>query len=126
MIRLVGINLPDNCHILHALQKIYGIGKSKAAKILQTASIAFDKKINDLTEDQISKIRTLLQDEVLEGDLKREIRLNRKRLIEINSYRGKRYTAHLPANGQRTRCNARTCKGPRRTVANKKKALAKK
>src|SRR5450432_229594 len=127
MARLAGVDLPPKKRAEIGLTYIYGVGRTRAKSILYRCSISFDKKIGDLTEEEVSKIRTLLENEgAIEGDLRKETSLNIKRLIEMGSYRGLRHRRGLPARGQRTHTNARTRKGPRRgTVANKKKATAK-
>jgi small subunit ribosomal protein S13 len=127
MARLAGVDLPPKKRAEIGLTYIYGIGRTRAKSILYRCGVEFDKKIADLTEDEVSKIRTLLENEgAIEGDLRKETSLNIKRLIEMGSYRGLRHRRSLPARGQRTHTNARTRKGPRRgTVANKKKASAK-
>ena len=127
MARLAGVDLPPKKRAEIGLTYIYGIGRTRAKSILYRCGVSFDKKIADLTEDEVSKIRTLLENEgAIEGDLRKETSLNIKRLIEMGSYRGLRHRRSLPARGQRTHTNARTRKGPRRgTVANKKKATAK-
>lgn len=127
MARLAGVDLPPKKRAEIGLTYIYGVGRTRAKSILHRCDISFDKKIADLTEDEVSKIRTLLENEgAIEGDLRKETSLNIKRLIEMGSYRGLRHRRGLPARGQRTHTNARTRKGPRRgTVANKKKATAK-
>ena len=127
MARLAGVDLPPKKRAEVGLTYIYGIGRTRAKSILYRCNISFDKKIADLTEEEVSKIRTLLENEgAIEGDLRKETSLNIKRLIEMGSYRGLRHRRGLPVRGQRTHTNARTRKGPRRgTVANKKKASAK-
>ena len=124
MARLAGVDLPPRKRAEVGLTYIYGIGRTRAKSILYRCKISFDKKIGDLTEEEVNHIRTLLEDEgAVEGDLRKEISLNIKRLIEMGSYRGLRHRRSLPVRGQRTHTNARTRKGPRRgTVANKKKA----
>ena len=124
MARLAGVDLPPRKRAEVGLTYIYGIGRTRAKSILYRCHISFDKKIGDLTEEEINHIRTLLEEEgAVEGDLRKEISLNIKRLIEMGSYRGLRHRRSLPVRGQRTHTNARTRKGPRRgTVANKKKA----
>lgn len=124
MARLVGVDLPPRKRAAIGLTYIYGIGRTRALSILHRCNIDPEKKIGDLTEEEINHIRTLLENEgSVEGDLRKEISLNIKRLIEMGSYRGLRHRRSLPARGQRTHTNARTRKGPRRgTVANKKKA----
>ena len=124
MARLAGVDLPPRKRAEVGLTYIYGIGRTRAKSILYRCNISFDKKIGDLTEEEVNHIRTVLEDEgAVEGDLRKEISLNIKRLIEMGSYRGVRHRRSLPVRGQRTHTNARTRKGPRRgTVANKKKA----
>ncbi len=124
MARLAGVDLPPRKRAEVGLTYIYGIGRTRAKSILYRCNIDFNKKIGDLTEEEINHIRTLLEEEgAVEGDLRKEISLNIKRLIEMGSYRGLRHRRGLPVRGQRTHTNARTRKGPRRgTVANKKKA----
>jgi small subunit ribosomal protein S13 len=124
MARLAGVDLPPRKRAEVGLTYIYGIGRTRAKSILYRCNISFDKKIGDLTEEEINHIRTLLEEEgSVEGDLRKELSLNIKRLIEMGSYRGLRHRRGLPVRGQRTHTNARTRKGPRRgTVANKKKA----
>jgi small subunit ribosomal protein S13 len=124
MARIGGVDLPARKRAEIGLTYIYGIGRTRAKSILHRASIDANKKIADLTEDEVSRIRQILEEEgATEGDLRKEISLNIKRLIEMGSYRGLRHRRGLPVHGQRTHTNARTRKGPRRgTVANKKKA----
>jgi small subunit ribosomal protein S13 len=124
MARLAGVDLPPRKRAEVGLTYIYGIGRTRAKSILYRCKIDFNKKIGDLTEEEINHIRVLLEEEgSVEGDLRKEISLNIKRLIEMGAYRGLRHRRSLPVRGQRTHTNARTRKGPRRgTVANKKKA----
>ena len=124
MARLAGVDLPPRKRAEVGLTYIYGIGRTRAKSILYRCNIDFNKKIGDLTEEEVNHIRTLLEEEgSVEGDLRKEISLNIKRHIEMGSYRGLRHRRSLPVRGQRTHTNARTRKGPRRgTVANKKKA----
>jgi len=128
MARIIGVDLPNKKKAEIGLTHIYGIGRTRARSILYRAGIDFNKKIGDLSEEEINNIRQILEEEgSVEGDLRKEISLNIKRLIEMGSYRGLRHRRGLPVRGQRTHTNARTRKGPRRgTVANKKKASAKK
>ena len=121
MARLVGVDLPRNKRLEVALTYIYGIGPARAKKILEATKISPDLRTDDLTEDDIKKLRDELSHYTIEGDLKREIALNIKRLQEIGCYRGIRHRKGLPVRGQKTKTNARTRKGPKRTVANKKK-----
>jgi small subunit ribosomal protein S13 len=127
MARLAGVDLPPKKRAEVGLTYIYGIGRSRSRSLLHRAGIEFDKKIGDLTEDEINKVRTILEEEgAVEGDLRKEISMNIKRHIEMGSYRGMRHRRSLPVRGQRTHTNARTRKGPRRgTIANKKKAAGK-
>jgi small subunit ribosomal protein S13 len=127
MARIAGVDLPRNKHANIALTYIYGIGNPRAARILAQANVDPNKKVQDLSEDEVNRIRQVIEAEgLVEGDLRKEVSMNIKRLIEIGSYRGYRHRRNLPVRGQRTHTNARTRKGPRKgTVANKKKASAK-
>ena len=124
MARLAGVDLPPRKRAEVGLTYIYGIGRTRAKSILYRCNVDFNKKIGDLNEEEVNRIRTLIEDEgSVEGDLRKEVSLNIKRLIEMGAYRGLRHRRNLPVRGQRTHTNARTRKGPRRgTVANKKKA----
>ncbi|MFY9644629.1 MAG: 30S ribosomal protein S13 [Terriglobales bacterium] len=123
MARIAGVDLPRNKHANIALTYIYGIGNSRAARILDAAKVDPMKKISDLGEDEVNRIRQVIEAEgSVEGDLRKDVSMNIKRLIEIGSYRGFRHRRNLPVRGQRTHTNARTRKGPRKgTVAQKKK-----
>lgn len=122
MARIAGVDLPREKRLEIALTYIYGIGRSLSNKILAETGIDPDTRVRDLTESEVSKLRSYIDKNlIVEGDLRREIALNIKRLIEIGSYRGIRHRRGLPVRGQRSNTNARTRKGPRRTVANKKK-----
>ena len=127
MARIAGVDLPRNKHANIALTYIYGIGNGRAARILDQANVDPMKKVQDLGEDEVNRIRQVIENEgMVEGDLRKEISMNIKRLIEIGSYRGYRHRRNLPVRGQRTHTNARTRKGPRKgTVAQKKKSMAK-
>jgi small subunit ribosomal protein S13 len=127
MARIAGVDLPNKKRADIGLTYIYGIGRTRALSLLHRASVDPTKKIADLAEDEINRVRTLIENEgSVEGDLRKELSLNIKRLIEMGSYRGLRHRRGLPVRGQRTHTNARTRKGPRRgTVANKKKATGK-
>jgi small subunit ribosomal protein S13 len=127
MARIAGVDLPRNKHTMIALTYIYGIGNSRAKRILASANVDGDKKVQDLGEDEVNRIRQVIENEGdVEGDLRKDISMHIKRLIEIGSYRGYRHRRSLPVRGQRTHTNARTRKGPRKgTVANKKKTAAK-
>ena len=121
MARIAGVDLPKNKVVEIGLTAIYGIGRTSAKKIIAEANIDSSKRIKDLTEEEEAKIREIIErDYMVEGDLKREVSLNIKRLMEIGCYRGIRHKRKLPVRGQRTKTNARTRKGPRKVVANKK------
>ena len=127
MARIAGIDLPKSKRSVIGLTYIYGIGKTSAKSILEKAGISEDKKINDLTEDEVTAIRQIITNEFkVEGVARSEQQLSIKRLMDIGSYRGLRHRKSLPVRGQRTRTNSRTRKGKRKTVAGKKKAAAKK
>jgi len=127
MARIAGVDLPRNKHVDIALTYIYGIGNSRAKRLLGTAKVEAMKKVQDLNEDEVNRIRQAIEAEGdVEGDLRKDISMHIKRLIEIGSYRGSRHRRNLPVRGQRTHTNARTRKGPRKgTVAQKKKSTAK-
>ena len=127
MARIAGVDLPRNKHTDIALTYIYGIGHSRARRLLGVANVDGIKKVQDLSEDEVNRIRQAIEAEGgVEGDLRKDQSMHIKRLIEIGSYRGYRHRRNLPVRGQRTHTNARTRKGPRRgTVAQKKKATAK-
>jgi len=127
MARIAGVDLPRNKRSFIALTYIYGIGVSRSTRILEEANVDPMKKIQDLGEDEVNRIRQVIEGEgLVEGDLRKEVSMSIKRLIEIGSYRGYRHRRNLPVRGQRTHTNARTRKGPRKgTVANKKKTAAK-
>ena len=125
--RIAGIDIPDNKRGEIALTYIYGLGRSSAIKILKEAGISVDKKVSEWTEEESNKIRNIISSEFkIEGDLKSEVRLNIKRLLDIGCYRGLRHRKGLPVRGQKTKNNSRTRKGKRKTVANKKKAVKQK
>ena len=127
MARIAGVDLPRNKHANIALTYIYGIGTSRAARILDAAKVDPMKKVSDLGEDEVNRIRQVIEAEgSVEGDLRKDVSMHIKRLIDIQSYRGLRHRKSLPVRGQRTHTNARTRKGPRKgTIAGKKKASAK-
>ncbi len=127
MARIAGVDLPAKKRIEIGLTYIYGIGRGRSNSILYRAGVDADKKVADLNEDEISRIRQIIEEEgAVEGDLRKEVSMNIKRLIEMGSYRGLRHRRGLPVRGQRTHTNARTRKGPRRgTIANKKKSASK-
>jgi small subunit ribosomal protein S13 len=123
MARIAGIDLPREKRVEIALTYIYGIGRTRSRQTVDRAGISPSTRVKDLTEEEVNRIRTLIEsDYVVEGDLRREVALNIKRLQEIGTYRGLRHRRSLPVRGQRTRTNARTRKGKPKTVAGKKKA----
>ena len=127
MARIAGIDLPRNLRVEIGLTAIFGIGRTSSRQILLRTNVDPDTRVNDLTEDEVNRLREAIdRDFTVEGDLRREVNLNIKRLMEIGCYRGLRHRRGLPVHGQRTRTNARMRKGPRRTVAGRKKAAAKK
>ena len=128
MARLAGVDLPAAKRAEIGLTYIYGIGRTRSRSLLHRAGIDFNKKVRDLTEDEVNRVRTILEDEgAVEGDLRKEVSMNIKRHIEMSSYRGLRHRRGLPVRGQRTHTNARTRKGPRKgAVAAKKKTMARK
>lgn len=122
MARIAGVDLPREKRVEVGLTYIYGIGATRAKRILEMTGINPDTRIKDLTEDDVAKIRDVIDKHfVVEGDLHRDVALNIKRLVEIGSYRGTRHRKGLPVRGQRSKTNARTRKGPKKTIANKKK-----
>lgn len=121
MARIAGVDLPRNKRVVIGLTYIYGIGNSTAQKILSEAGVSEDVRVRDLTADQEDKIRAVVDKYKVEGDLRREVSLNIKRLSEIGSYRGLRHRRYLPVRGQNTKNNARTRKGPAVSIAGKKK-----
>jgi small subunit ribosomal protein S13 len=127
MARIIGVDLPVRKRVEIGLTYIYGIGRARSLSILHRAGIDPNKKVKDLLEDEVTRIRQIIEEEGgVEGDLRKEVALNIRRLIEIGCYRGMRHRRNLPVRGQRTHTNARTRKGPRKgTVANKKRATAK-
>jgi small subunit ribosomal protein S13 len=123
MARISGVDLPNEKRIEIALTYVHGIGNSRAKDVLSTTGINPDTKAKDLTEDEVIRLRGAIESNyIVEGDLRREVRQNIQRLIEINCYRGQRHRRNLPVHGQRTRTNARQKRGARRTVAGKKRA----
>ena len=127
MARIAGVDLPANKRAEIGLTYIYGIGRSRANKILGEAGVDIDKRISELTEEEVNRIRTVIdQQGNVEGDLRKQIQMDIKRLMDIGSYRGLRHRRGLPVRGQRTHTNARTRKGPRRMTVAKKKAPGKK
>ena len=122
MARISGVDLPNDKRVEYGLTYIYGIGHTSALRILKDAGVDPDTRCRDLTDEEVGKIRTVIDEtQLVEGDLRREVALNIKRLTEIGCYRGIRHRRSLPVRGQNTKNNARTRKGPRRTIANKKK-----
>jgi small subunit ribosomal protein S13 len=122
MARIAGVDIPNEKRIVISLTYIFGIGLSTSKKILAACGISEDTRTKNLTEDELFNIRKEIESIKIEGDLRREVTLNIKRLQEIGSYRGMRHRKGLPVRGQKTKTNARTCKGPRKTIANKKVA----
>lgn len=124
MARIAGVDLPKNKRIIVALTYIFGIGPARSKKIIKEAGLSESLRTDNMTDEQVAAIRGLIEGSFkVEGDLRREVSLYIKRLVDINSYRGSRHKKGLPVRGQRTRSNSRTRKGPRKTVANKKKAV---
>ena len=121
MARIAGVDIPRNKRVEISLTYIFGIGRSTANKILEKASISKDIKVKDLSEEEVGKIRTIVDEYKIEGELRKEIRLNIKRLMDIKSYRGLRHRNGLPVRGQKTKTNARTRKGPVKAAVAKKK-----
>lgn len=123
MARIVGVNVPDNKRAVIALTYIHGIGLTTARNILEEAGIDLSRRMNDLTEDELNLIRKEVESGkfLVEGELRREVSMNIKRLMDMKSYRGLRHRAHLPVRGQKTKTNARTRKGPAKPIAGKKK-----
>lgn len=125
MARIAGIDLPKNKRAVIGLTYIYGIGNTRSEEILTKADINFNKRIAELNDDEVARLRQIIQEYRVEGQLRGEVQMNIKRLMDIGSYRGLRHRRGLPARGQRTRTNSRTRKGRRKTVAGKKKATKK-
>ena len=125
MARIAGVDLPKAKRMEVALTYIYGIGRSSARKILSEAAVGFDVKTDDLHEEDLVKLRRIIDGIKVEGDLRREVALNIKRYVDLGAYRGLRHRTNLPVRGQRTHPNARTRKGPRKTIAGKKQAPSK-
>ena len=123
MARIVGVELPQNKRIEVALTYVYGVGRPRSKRILQKAGVEQAIKVKDLAEDEVRRIRDVIQEEgLVEGDLRKNVQMDIKRMIDIGCYKGLRHRRNLPVHGQRTHTNARTRKGPRKTVAGKKKA----
>ena len=122
MARIAGVDLPREKRVEIGLTYVFGIGRTRSNKVLKKTGINPDTRVKDLTEDDVAKLREAIEHEyTVEGDLRREIALNIKRLVEIDCYRGQRHRKGLPVRGQRSKTNARTRKGPKKTIANKKK-----
>jgi small subunit ribosomal protein S13 len=127
MARIAGVDIPRDKRVEISLRYIYGIGPTNSRQILSRARVNPDTKVQDLTEEEVNRIREIIDKNYkVEGDLRREVQLNVKRLVEIGCYRGVRHRRNLPVHGQRTRTNARTKRGPRKTVAGRRRATAKK
>lgn len=127
MALVAGVNIPDNKRVTIALRALYGIGPTLAERIVRQAGIAGNPKVRELTEEQLARIRDVIDKQYkVEGNLRREVQMNIRRKIEIRCYQGLRHQRGLPVRGQRTRTNARTRKGPRKTVAGRRRATAKK
>jgi len=125
MARIAGVDLPKAKRMEIALTYVYGIGRSSARKILREAGVGFDIRTDDLPEEDLVKVRRVIDAYKVEGDLRREVALNIKRYVDLGAYRGVRHRKNLPVRGQRTHTNARTRKGPRKTIAGKKQAPTK-
>ena len=127
MARIAGTDIPREKQVQISLTYIFGVGRTTAKKVLDRTQIAPQKMVNELTDDEVNRLREIIERELtVEGDLRREVRQNIQRLIDIGCYRGMRHRRGLPVRGQRTRTNARTRRGPRKTVGGRKKAMAKK
>ncbi len=127
MARIAGVDIPRDKRVEISLRYIYGIGPTLARKVCEQTRVSPDTRVKDLTEEEVNRLRELVEREYrVEGDLRREVQLNIKRLIEIGSYRGMRHRRNLPCRGQRTHTNARTRRGPRRAIAGKKHKTGKK
>ena len=116
MARLAGVNIPDNKHAVVSLTYIYGVGRTQARRLLDATGINHQTKVGDLSEGELDQLRSLLSEMMVEGDLRREVSMNIKRLMDLGCYRGLRHRRSLPLRGQRTKTNARTRKGPRKPI----------
>jgi small subunit ribosomal protein S13 len=125
MARIAGVEIPRDKQILFSLPYIYGVGPTRARQVLEQTNIAPTTMVRDLTDDEVLRLRAIIEAETVEGDLRREVRQNIQRLIEINCYRGSRHRKGLPVRGQRTKTNARTRRGAKKTVAGKRRAARK-
>ena len=127
MARIAGVDIPRDKRVEVSLSYIFGIGRPTSQKICSAANVSLETKVRDLTDDEVGRIREYIdKNHTVEGELRKQVRQDIQRLIEISSYRGLRHRRGLPARGQRTKTNARTKRGPRRTVAGKRRAMAKK
>jgi small subunit ribosomal protein S13 len=125
MARIAGVEIPRDKQVLFSLRYIYGVGPTRAKQVLEQTNIGPTTMVRDLTDDEVLRLRAIIEAETVEGDLRREVRQNIQRLIEINCYRGSRHRKGLPVRGQRTKTNARTRRGAKKTVAGKRKAARK-
>ena len=125
MARIAGIEIPRDKQVLFSLPYIYGVGMTRARQVLEQTNIAATTMVRDLTDDEVLRLRAIIEADTVEGDLRREVRQNIQRLIEINCYRGSRHRKGLPVRGQRTKTNARTRRGAKKTVAGKRRAARK-
>ena len=126
MARISGVDIPDDKKLEYALRYIYGIGATRAKEVVRKSQLDSDKRMRELTESELSRLREIIdRDYLVEGDLRRDVRQNIQRLIDINCYRGQRHRRNLPLRGQRTRTNARTRRGTRKTVAGRRRAIKK-
>ncbi|MFN8639521.1 MAG: 30S ribosomal protein S13 [Dehalococcoidia bacterium] len=125
MARIAGVEIPRDKQVLFSLPYIYGVGPTRARQVLEQTNIAPTTMVRDLTDDEVLRLRAIIEADTIEGDLRREVRQNIQRLIEINCYRGSRHRRGLPVRGQRTKTNARTRRGAKKTVAGKRRAARK-
>lgn len=127
MARIAGVDIPRDKQVLFSLPYVYGIGRKTAKRVLEQTNIPLDTMVRDLTDDEVSRLRAVIENDfMVEGDLRRDVRQNIQRLIEINCYRGTRHRKGLPVRGQRTKTNARTRRGSRRTVSGKRRVAVRK
>ena len=125
MARIAGVEIPRDKQVLFSLRYIYGVGPTRARQVLEQTNIEPTRMVRDLTDDEVLRLRAIIEADTIEGDLRREVRQNIQRLIEINCYRGSRHRRGLPVRGQRTKTNARTRRGAKKTVAGKRRAARK-
>lgn len=125
MARIAGVEIPRDKQVFFSLRYIYGIGPTRAKQVLEQTNVAPTTMVRDLTDDEVLRLRAIIEADTIEGDLRREVRQNIQRLIEINCYRGSRHRRGLPVRGQRTKTNARTRRGAKKTVAGKRRAARK-